>query len=141
MKRGDSDFTYDFLADRPQLKDELVKKVAGQFSRTPADQITYEQITSNQNNYELREGFFHRLSTDASRNITGFANVRPGRFVLIANVGSFDIVITHQDAASVAQNRVLSHTAANITLNANESVFLIYDSVTARWRSLAMTGA
>lgn len=136
-----NDLPGDFLADTPRLSPKLIQTLREQDMLNASSEVTYEQVTSNQNNYYLREGFVHRLSTDASRNITGFANVRPGRFVLIVNVGSFDIVITHQDAGSLAPNRTLSHTAASLTLNPNESVFLIYDGSTARWRSLALTGA
>lgn len=99
------------------------------------DQITPDQVTADQNNYSLPEGELVRLTTDAARTFTGFAGARPGRFV-IANVGSFDVVIANNSASSNAENRVLCHTGANITLNPGESTEIIYDFESLRWRTI-----
>ena len=101
------------------------------------------QITSNQNDYTLGStSKFVRLSSDASRNITGMRDpASPGAGFQIdgeekvfVNVGSNDIVLKHQDAASSAENRFLCSTGADITLTANQAADLIYDATTQRWR-------
>ncbi|HYE59427.1 MAG TPA: hypothetical protein VD948_13020 [Rhodothermales bacterium] len=94
------------------------------------------QITADQNNYDPGAGYFFRLSSDASRNITGIAGGANGRKILLVNVGSNDIVLTNEDGASTAANRVITGTGASVTLAANDTAELIYDSTTARWRLL-----
>lgn len=102
-------------------------------SRTPS------QITSDQNNYSVPvTGYFIRLSTDASRTLTGLVftggGVGDGQVHLLVNVGANDLVLAHENASSTAGNRFLCSTGASITLSANQAADLIYDSTTARWR-------
>jgi hypothetical protein len=98
------------------------------------------QITADQNNYAAGTGrsLFYRLSTDASRNITGFnpagGTNQDGELHYFINVGSFDIVLKHEDAASTAANRFLNSTGADLTLTANQTALLVYDGTSARWR-------
>jgi hypothetical protein len=101
------------------------------------------QITANQDDYTLTGmSKFVRLSTDASRNITGLRDPnaplngrqQQGEEKVVVNVGSFDIVLKHQDAGSTAANRFLCSTGADITLTANQAADLLYDDTTQRWR-------
>jgi len=96
---------------------------------------TPAQITADQNNYNNGSYSVIRLSSDALRNITGFSGKEEGQIVFIFNVGAFDIVLKHQDAASLAANRIISNTGADITLSADEIGFMWYDDVTDRWRA------
>ena len=93
------------------------------------------QITANQNNYVPPQAAALRMSSDASRDITGFDDGVDGRILIIFNVGAQNIVLKHQDANSLAVNRILANTGADITLGAEEIGFLWYDSTTARWRA------
>jgi hypothetical protein len=95
---------------------------------------TPAQITSNQNDYALPTADIVRLSSDATRTITGFA-ADPGAVVTLYNVGSFDIRIDHEDTASTAANRVTSATGADIVLSPNDSITLVYDATSSRWRT------
>lgn len=96
------------------------------------------QITSDQNNYTLASpSYFIRLSSDASRSITGFVGygtVVNGEVHIIVNVGSNNIVLVHESGLSTAANQFLNSTGADITLSANQSAELIYDSTSSRWR-------
>lgn len=98
----------------------------------------YSQITSNQNNYSITGylGSGLRLSSDASRNITGF--VSPNSAVsltyLVVNVGSNDIVLKHQDSNSTAGNRMILPGGTDLTLGADETAIMFYDPTTTRWR-------
>lgn len=71
--------------------------------------ISPAQITSNQNDY-APTGFSTastlRLSTDASRNLTGIAAGTDGRTIIIHNVGAQSLVLKN-DIASTAANRFL----------------------------------
>ena len=96
------------------------------------------QITGNQNNYNPGcSSHYLRLNTDASRNLTGmvFSTAQvDGQTHVIVNVGSADIVLKHQDAASTDVNRFLNSTGADITLTANQMADCWYDGTTQRWR-------
>jgi hypothetical protein len=98
---------------------------------------TMAQITANQNNYNINNGTFQRLSSDASRNITGIAGGAQGKIHILINHGSFNIVFTNNDAASSAANRMVFSTGANLTLAPNGSLTLIYDSTSSVWRDIA----
>ena len=95
---------------------------------------TPAQITANQNNYALPSADIVRLSSDATRVITGF-QADAGAVVTLYNVGSFDIRIDHEDAASTAANRVTSATGADVVISPNDSITLAYDNVSSRWRT------
>lgn len=92
------------------------------------------QITADQNNYSLGAGGFHRLSSDASRTITGLAGGANGRRVTLANVGVQNIVLANQNTGSEAANRVITGTGSDLVLAADAIAELIYDSTTQRWR-------
>jgi len=98
------------------------------------------QITSNQNDYNTGAAYCQRWTSNASRDVTGFeprgaasGNVS-GEVHLIVNAGSNNIVLKHQNTGSVATNRFLCSTGADITLSADQAADLVYDSTTARWR-------
>lgn len=95
------------------------------------------QITADQNDYNFGTGTFFRLSSDASRNVTGLANGADGRMVYFVNVGANNIVLQNQNASSSAANRVITGTGADVTLAADNAATLIYDATTQRWRMLA----
>lgn len=95
---------------------------------------TPAQITANQNNYALPSADIVRLSSDATRVITGF-EADAGAVVTLYNVGSFDIRIDHEDTASTAANRVTSATGADVVIAPNDSITLAYDNVSSRWRT------
>src|SRR3990167_475365 len=97
--------------------------------------FTPAQITANSNDYNIQSKDCLRLATDASRNITGFNGGFDGKFLYIFNVGSFNIVLANQSASSVAANRIVTHTGANLTVGASESIMLWYDQTTLRWRT------
>lgn len=100
--------------------------------------VTPSQITSNQNDYalggQIATADIFRVSSDAARNITGItAGLYDGHAILLRNVGSFAITLTHQDAASSAANRMISPWAGNVVISANSSMLLMYDNTLSRW--------
>lgn len=75
-----------------------------------------------------------RVSTDASRNLTGIvAPALGGREIRLLNVGSNNLVLIH-DATSTAANRFLCPGSIDLTLGANSGVILRYDATSSRWR-------
>lgn len=112
------------------------------------DPITPATLTANVNDYQGHgtnnsQRATVRASSDASRNVTGFdaAISRDGDTIWFINVGANDIVLQDQNAGSVATNRIISPTGADLTLNADEAALLWYDPTDTRWRILYHTGA
>jgi len=100
--------------------------------------ITPSQITSNQNNYSptgLATASFLRLSSDASRDITGIALGIEGKTLLIHNIGAQNIVLKDESASSTAANRFAL--ISDLTLIADSCCILQYDSASSRWRALS----
>lgn len=98
--------------------------------------LTPSQVTSDQNNYAPGIGRHYRLSTDASRTLTGISMGQvDGQECRIFNVGSSDLILANQSASSTAANRFITHTGADLTVAAGASVGLVYDATTARWRT------
>lgn len=96
------------------------------------------QITADQNDYNLGTGTFFRLSSNASRNITGLANGADGRMVYLVNVGANNIVLQNQNAGSTDANKIITGTGADVTLAPDNAATLIYDATTQRWRILSV---
>ncbi len=111
--------------------------------------LSPSQITSNQTDYGptgYGNASIFRLSTDASRTINSLfaptASTR--RYIQICNVGSNDLVLKHDDGATgTAAQRILCPGSVDLTIKANGSVSLVYDTTSSRWRVLqsrAMVG-
>lgn len=111
--------------------------------------ITPTQLTANVNDYNptgIDAAYMVRLSSDASRNITGLLVTGAGgpsatqnlngRELWLTNVGAQNVVLVHESASSVATNRFILPGAANYTLTPGLSCLVIYDNTDGRWRVL-----
>lgn len=97
--------------------------------------VSPTQITANQNDYNptgASSANALRLSTDASRDITGFAFPAAYKTILVHNVGSFNIVLKDESASSTAANRFALN--GDATISPDQSVLLWYDTTSSRWR-------
>jgi hypothetical protein len=100
--------------------------------------LSPSQLTGDVNNYEptgLSTTFTLRLSSDASRSITGLKAQAGGRLLAIHNVGAQNIVLVDSSGSSDAANQFAL--SANKTLGGDESCLLQYDGTSSRWRLLA----
>jgi hypothetical protein len=77
-----------------------------------------------------------RLTSDASRTITGITAGGDGRYIVIYNFGAQNIVIANDNAGSAAANRIYTGTGGNYTLVPSASVALVYESGGSKWRVL-----
>lgn len=101
--------------------------------------ISPAQITANQNDYNppgLSTASVLRMSSDASRTITGLAGGVDGRVLTILNVGTNPIVLSNQDASSTTANRFAF--GINVTLAADQTAAVIYDATSQRWRAAGL---
>lgn len=113
---------------------------AAQFDRlqlTSSFWTTHSDITllASANDYALPDGYLFRIDPSGGPwSITGMGNGYTGRQIVFVNVGVVNLVLTNQDVASVAANRVITGTGANVTVVPDGSIRLFYDGTTARWR-------
>lgn len=99
--------------------------------------ISPTQITANQNDYNptnLATSSVLRLTTDASRDVTGLQGGADGRIIIIHNVGSFAVVLKDESANSSAANRFAL--TGDTTLLTDQAILLQYDSTSSRWRAV-----
>lgn len=80
---------------------------------------TPAQITANQNDYDPGDYDFLVLSTDASRNISGFAGGVDGRKLYLMNSGAQNIVLLHNSGLSTQGNRLRCPGAVSYTMTTN----------------------
>lgn len=117
----------------------VVDKASEDFAFT--GDISPAQITADQNDYNptgLSTATVLRLSTDAARNITGLAGGADGRILVLLNIGAFDFVLVDESASSSAANRFAFD--ANATVAGDQSIIIIYDSTSSRWRKAGGSG-
>ena len=140
---GDDDFHFKTSADGSSWTDALVLDRSTGAARLNSGlfltgDLAPSQITADQNDYNptgLSSASVLRLSTDASRNITGLAGGGDGRVMAIVNVGTNPIVLKDASTASGAANRFAF--GADMTLAAQQSAVFWYDSTDNRWKLLA----
>lgn len=97
-------------------------------------EISPTQLTANVDNY-APTGFADAavliLTSDASRDITGFGSPVAGRFFYVFNNGAQDIVLKH-DVTSTAANRIIGRGAADTTLTPKTGVGVYYSAALTR---------
>lgn len=120
----------------------LVNSVSGRTGTVTLDHrdvdnlpATLSQFTANQNNLSLGTGGIIRISSDAARDITGFAATTSGDSRLLVNVGTFAITLRHQSTSSTAANRIICVSSADVVVQPNGSVVIYYDGTDSRWRA------
>jgi hypothetical protein len=96
--------------------------------------LTPPQITANQNNYAPGRAKAYRISTDASRTITGLAAGYHGERCLFINVGSFNAVFAHNSGSSSAGNKFACPGSVDLTVYPGEWAEAFYDGTSAVWR-------
>jgi len=99
------------------------------------------QITADQNDYNpasLSTANTMRINSDAARTVTGLQGGATGRILVIENVGSFPITLSHESASSTAANR-FSFASLDVVLGPGHSITLAYDGTSSRWRNASNT--
>lgn len=96
--------------------------------------VSPASLSANTNDYAPAAGRFYRLTASTPVNITGMVAAADGVERHMWNIGSNTITLVHQSASSVAANRWLTTTGANLALAANKCAVAVYDATTAAWR-------
>ncbi len=139
---GDDDFHFKTSPDGSAWIDALLldkttgsTKVNAGFFLT--GDLSPPQITADQNDYNptgLATACVLRLSSDATRKLTGLSGGGDGRVVIVGNVGSYAIVLRAENASSAAANRFGFDD--DLILRPKETAALQYDATLQRWISL-----
>lgn len=139
---GDDDFHFKVSADGTTWADAIIidrstgsTKVNTGFFLT--GDLSPSQVTADQNDYNptgLSTASVLRLSSDASRNITGLSGGGDGRVIAIVNVGANPVTLRDENSSSAAANRFAL--GADFLLNAKQGAVLWYDSTDSRWKLL-----
>lgn len=108
---------------------------------SPDAAITPTVISVSQNNYAptgIGSAVLMRLSSNSNIELTGLVAPSPAaaRVLFMVNVGSEDIKLKNESVSSSAANRFAI--SGDITVQSNESMTLIYDPVSARWRVMGV---
>jgi hypothetical protein len=100
--------------------------------------VSPAQITADQNDYNpagLATASVLQISTDAARNVSGFASGAEGRCLTVINVGSEPVTLLNESASSSASNRMAL--GGNLTISAKQAAILRYDGTAVRWQAIA----
>lgn len=84
---------------------------------------------------------FQRVSSSGTVYLRGFAGGFDGKRMTIANVGTQTMIVTNQDSASAAANRVLTGTGQNVAIFQDQVLEFIYDATVSRWRAYQTAGS
>ena len=76
-----------------------------------------------------------RFSNVGGVNLSGLTGGTDNRRLIIINATGTSMTLYH-DATSTLANRILCGTGANLALNANVCIELVYDATTSRWRTI-----
>ncbi|MBA4173806.1 MAG: hypothetical protein C0511_14430 [Hyphomicrobium sp.] len=108
-----------------------------------AGDISPASIGANQNDYAPTghaTASVLRLAASAAYDITGLAGGADGRIVTLINIGANTITLRNESASSVAGNRYAGG-GTDAALAASDTITLIYDSTSSRWRPIAFYNA
>ena len=107
-----------------------------------------ETLSSNQNDWDpgsASEAWRYtdslRINCTVASDVTGFfaysawtSTTTAMHRVKLYNVGTANVTLRHQNGSSVASYRLLNNTGADIVLAPDETIDMLYDPVTGRWR-------
>lgn len=103
-------------------------------------EVDIAAVNGNNNDFAIGYASYVRLTgPSASFAITGIQAGERGRIVFIRNTTAQQMTISNQSASSVAGNRFITQTGADLVLTGatGQSVVLIYDATTERWIVIA----
>ena len=103
-----------------------------------AQATTPSSFSTQQDNYAIGAFSFARIQTSVTLTaITGITGGVNGKRLVLANIdGTTSITISNESASSTAANRVITGTGADYVMLANNTIELVYDATSSRWRMI-----
>jgi hypothetical protein len=78
--------------------------------------------------------------TGAAPVLRGIANGADGRYIVLINAAGTTISVKNEHASATAANRIITGTAADLTLADTASLLAKYDATSSRWRIVGGSG-
>lgn len=98
-------------------------------------------ISSDTDALDLPTSEMVRLTASSSAKVIGgIAKGYDGRYVCTVTVGANTVTFENEESTATAQDRIVTHTGADVIQGLNESSCFYYDQTTARWRMVSFTG-
>lgn len=114
---------YDGTSSRWRLSDKEVPVLANASTGNLDDVVT---TTSGNDAAGLR-------FSGAAPVVRGLASGRAGRRLYVMTTGG-SLVVANENSNSVAANRIITGTGADVTIADEETVLFVYDATSSRWR-------
>jgi len=86
------------------------------------------------NDFNIQGKTYIRMNSGTGCTLTGLAGGIDGKILIIINATGGNLTVSNQSTGSVAANRVITGSGANLTLAADQNCILLYDGTTQRWR-------
>ena len=105
--------------------------------------IDFTTTTAYVNDVNFGTNMNVRINATSSNfiGITGIAGGSNGRQLTLVNASSTaQFIIYNQSASSTATNRIITGTGSDLTVAADATILLAYDSIAQRWRIVGGTG-
>src|SRR5262245_50417469 len=117
-------------------KQELYDQIDA-YSPTGAIQTTTS--TGTQNDFSLTAGVTLLRANNASAlTFTGLSAGTDNQLVKVVAIGAGTVTFNNQDTGSLAANRIITSNGTALVIQATkDSVLLVYDGTTQRWRVIA----
>jgi alpha-tubulin suppressor-like RCC1 family protein len=93
-----------------------------------------------QNNANFGNASLIRLTGISAQTITGIAGGADGKMLTLMNAGNATATISNQSGLSTSANRIITGQGADMLVGPNQSVLMVYDSSSLRWRVVGGAG-
>lgn len=90
--------------------------------------------SATQNDLDTQFATVLRFDGAASVDLTGLQARQDPTLVILLVIGAGTITLKHQNAGSIARNRIVTSAGGDVAITTNRSVMLIYTNT--RWREL-----
>lgn len=103
--------------------------------------FTTTSVYANDVNFGTNMNIRVNATSSNFYGITGIAGGTNGREITIVNASSTSsFIIYNQSSSSTAANRIITGTGSDLTVAADATVLIKYDSISSRWRVVGGTG-
>ncbi len=122
-----------YLFEAPEAGGGVINNIV--INNTLTINVDDETVNNTINNFG--DGTRSKLRINASSSsavITGFTAGKPGQLLIVWNVGAFPLVLAHENAGSLAPNRIITPLHADYTVWPDGGEILEYDGASQRWR-------
>ena len=101
---------------------------------------TDNAATGNIDALSVADSSVFRFTNNTAPTIRGVAGGAEAKFAILTNAGTGTLSVSNENVAATAANRIITGTAADLSVAAGASIWLYYDSSASRWRVIGGSG-